>query len=880
MNTYFIGIDLGTSNTLCAYLDTTELRQLTIPQPRDANTIIRQELLPSFCALPDDHESLSKMPLPKVSGKWIPGEFAKRLILETPERVLHSAKSWLSVASIDRTSPILPWNSPIPESDKLSPLTVQSIYLSYIKKIFEDTISPEAFSNARIVITVPASFDEEACHLTKQAATQAHFPEHTLFLDEPQAALFANIELVQQYFKNKTTERPLILVCDVGGGTTDFSLYSYNKKKVVPFERVKIGRHLLLGGDNIDVAIAQFIKDKVDIAVSEDEFRMLIQESRALKEAHFSSSEIPESVRISVSGRGSNLFTATKTFDVPLQEVLSFVENGFFPLLNTINKNPDSAAASNTTPISEFGLPLEEEPAITQHLYTFLDGVHLDAVLFNGGTMECSAFRKRVISFIEEVQGYAPGEIQSSSLSHSVARGATRYLEARSKGTPPVTAGYPRSLYLLAEDNTEVPKAVCILQKGEERDEWISVPSSRLSLLLATKCNFTLLSRSNYFDAPGTVHIPDTSFQVLSQLEASITPVQKSESKKIEVSLDVKISSLRIIEIRLKDISGTETFPLLFKGRVTDLIPSASNDTFELPEAVSEYITALYGSSSKKATNIAPQHLLKNIEKVLSQTKKYWSMGILRSIADLLLPVSSKRSRSAAHEIAWLHLCGYCLRPGFGATGDDSRLSAVEKTKALGLFFKKEKNTQSAWAIFWRRVAGGLPASLQEELFNETLTYVRKNKFLDPEHIRLLSSLEKVSGNRKSDLLETLFTRCATKSNPSEAELWAIARLVSRHSISQDDALLLPVTIATEYIKKATEIKLDKNRFRYFLRMLLVSQQERGDKFDIPLAVREMLIRSAAKYHVEVTEKGTDSFSAESFLHGESLPIGIRLYPS
>lgn len=918
-NKIYIGIDLGTSNSLCTYIYSDAPKKhgkeseknsngnseenitiLEFDQLRDFDQLISQETLPSFCFLPEttplavlknEREKEDSAEVSSSLGKWIPGEIAKRQSTETPERVIHSAKSWLSVRNVDKHASILPWHSSLAEDEKISPLEAQTIYLSFIRKAFTKRFSSELFDAAKIAITIPASFSEEASYLTKLAATKAGFPETTIYLDEPQAALFANIEHIKKAFKNNKPERPLILVCDIGGGTTDFSIYSYQKKSQTPFERIKIGSHLLLGGDNIDAAIAHKIQETHNLSFSKEETLSLIQESRLLKEKYFGTNEIPETVHISIGKKGGNLFTSSKTIEVQLRNIFNFIVQGFFPDLETIKK--EAAERESHPTLSDFGLPLEEEPAITRHLDTFLEGIHIDAVLFNGGTMECAQFNRAIISFIESLQGSAPRVISSTDFSRSVSKGATQYVRTKDLGISLVKAGYPRNLYLLVEDGSDTPKAVCILEKGEEREEWISLSDQEFSVLLNKECSFTLLSRTNSFDTPGSIHIPDSSFEVLSQLSSIIelpNEIKKTHSaQELPVFLEIKLSSLRIVEIRLKNNTFNIEFPLTFK-RGSYLTKSSQKKVLEKDTTsknenaiIKDLIIPLFGKKQKSEIELTPSTLIKSIEKSIKLPKEEWETQTLRNIADLLLPFSSKRSRSLPHEMAWLHLAGYSLRPGFGYENDNQRIELVQETARLGLYHKKEKNAQSAWAIFWRRIAGGLSKQMQDSLFKESMQLLKKNKFSDPEHIRLICCLEEVSKDDRVDILETLYKRCHGKSNPSEAELWGIARLISRHSVRNEDSSLLSQEIANQYVKKMLDLSLEKNKMKYLIRMLLLSQEIRGDTFDIPKATRELLNKAAATYGINqnLSENGThysaDSLPQSAFLHGDALPLGISI---
>ncbi|HMO18282.1 MAG TPA: Hsp70 family protein [Oligoflexia bacterium] len=931
---HYIGIDLGTSNCACAFEaeeqtglnnnfpssdSDSRISFLTFTQAQDEETIIKDELLPSFCYLPriklpkgiidllpgssykeineekknDDRNSFSM-----TASEWIPGEIGKQISLEEVERVVHSAKSWLNTDGISRREKILPWKSNLSSDKKISPVDAQAILLSYIKSSWNSSKSGKSkFNNQKIAITVPASFSEEACKLTLEAASMANYPLDSIqLLDEPQAALYANIDNVFSTASRIRKKRPSILVCDIGGGTADFSIYSFTNSEKSLFERVKIGSHLLLGGDNIDLSIAYFIKSKHDLQLSEEEFFRLIQESRKIKEVYFEKNPLPEQLHISIlSNKAGNLFNSTRSLIIDPNEIISNVINGFFPL-----ENEDILL--DTSYISELGLPYCTDPRITLHLRDFIDGIDIDAVLFNGGTMNNSLFRARIIEKIKILQGYSPQEISSKNLYLSVAEGACRYLGYHNnrKNKPlPVRAGYPRSLYLLVEDQTSNTKAVCILEKGEDRDYWIPLSSPVFKLKTNEECKFILLASEKREDNRGDLVKLHKDIYPVSRISTHLKNQTANDTKnEVDVKLETRIESLRIISLRLASCNNqsseiseneeeTTTWPLSFsidtKKHLKDVFSNQIEVKVEnsrvLPNKAKDLIQSFFGKSRKTENNINPKDLIRLLENIISEKKSTWNYNSCRAISDELISVSSRRSRSMEHETTWLQLTGFCLRPGFGYPGDENRIENTRETLRLGLFYKKEKINREAWALFWRRISGGLPSDMQNELFKDTIKNQQKERFSDPEECRLLASIEEVNLDEKIKLKNLMLAELKRSKKKNEALLWALARLSTRYTIRGNDLNILPAVHAEEIVDKIISLDLEKKTRKYALRLLLFAQEERMDNLDISASLREKLLRECAQLDISIEKLNETENSSyrDNLLYGDDLPVGLKI---
>ena len=338
---YIVGIDLGTTNSALAHCDAAaaeEHVQITlhnVPQLVNANEVADRTLLPSFLYIPGELD----FPKGGISLPWESeprfgvGELARKRGAENPARLVASAKSWLSYAAVDRTAPILPWQSP-DEVPKLSPLQASAQYLEYLRTVWdrgEHKQSP--LGEQEVLLTVPASFDEEARELTRRAAEMAGLPNVTL-LEEPQAAFYAWLESQGEDWRKRIKVGDLVLVCDVGGGTTDFSLISVSEEDgELSLTRVAVGEHILLGGDNMDLALARVLQQKLEAAghrVDTWQLHGLWHQCRLAKEKMFEDLKIDKQP-ITLLGKGSKLIGGTISSELTREDLNRVLVEGFFP---------------------------------------------------------------------------------------------------------------------------------------------------------------------------------------------------------------------------------------------------------------------------------------------------------------------------------------------------------------------------------------------------------------------------------------------------------------------------------------------------------------------------------------------------------------------
>ncbi|MFN0065659.1 MAG: Hsp70 family protein [Chlamydiales bacterium] len=521
---YWIGIDLGTTNSSLCYRKKGEGESHLFPIKQRVGQAEEKALLtlPSFYLFPPEEP-------PCV------GEFAKMRGEELPNRVVSSAKSWLSHESVDRKSPFLPLSD---IAEKISPVDVMAAYLTHLKEAWDK----ESFVEQDIYITVPASFDPDARLLVQEAAEIAGYPPFTL-LEEPTAAFYAWLSCAN--WRDYLHVNESVLVIDIGGGTTDFTLITVEESEGnLQLTRKAVGSHLLLGGDNLDLTLAHLVRQKLGKSLSRSQMTTLVYASRAAKERLFSGEE---SVGITLLGEGSRLMGGMLKTLLHREEVEKVLINGFFPYVDL----DVEVAHEKRTGLAQLGLPFVRDPRVTAHLAHFLRGHTLpSAVLFHGGTLKAEPFRRAILEVLSSWQGEAVRELPSSDLDFAVSRGAVVY--GTGEGIR-VRAGSSRSFWIGVEGaNPAVPglepplSALCIVPFGlEEGSE--TVLDEEFTLLLREPALFRFFSRSE--DDGSTVGmVCDNPLAELSELH-TLETVLESDKNMALVRLKAKLTELGVLEL-------------------------------------------------------------------------------------------------------------------------------------------------------------------------------------------------------------------------------------------------------------------------------------------------------------------------------------------
>jgi len=544
---FVVGIDLGTTNCALAVVDTSasqsesRVRLQDIPQLVAPGELAPRTLLPSFLYIPGEVD----FPAGSTALPWNPqpayvvGEVARRRGVENPMRLVASAKSWLSHGSANRTGPILPWNAP-EDVTRISPVDASAEYLRHIAAAFDRDVAGGdpalALAQQDVLLTVPASFDEEARELTLRAAHAAGLA-HVTLLEEPQAAFYAWIDALGDRWRRRVAVGDLILVCDVGGGTTDFSLIAVSEQQGdLTLERVAVGEHILLGGDNMDLALARLLQARLEAAghrIDSAQLHSLWHQARLAKEALLGDASERERP-VTLLGRGSRLVGAAVTTSLTRDDVDQVLTEGFFPAVasDAVPMRPRRAG------LQEMGLPYAADAAVTRHLARFLsrqtDSGAMQAtirrgpsglacpthVLFNGGVMKAPALRGRVIDVLSgwlQQDSFAPLDerhvLDAPDLDHAVARGAAYYAQARRGRGVRIRSGAPRTYYIGIESAMPaVPgipaplKALCVVPFGMEEGTSASIGDLQFALIVGEPAEFRFLSSTvRKSDAPGAL---------------------------------------------------------------------------------------------------------------------------------------------------------------------------------------------------------------------------------------------------------------------------------------------------------------------------------------------------------------------------------------
>jgi molecular chaperone DnaK (HSP70) len=569
---FIVGIDLGTTNSILAYTEvesgareTPDIHILEISQLIGPGAVAAREMLPSFIYMPGEKDIASDaLELPwHRDVKQIVGELARNRGAELPQRLISSSKSWLCHAMVDRNQAILPWGSPA-EVPKLSPVEASAAILDHIRRAWNHTIAREdenlILERQEIFLTVPASFDAVARELTVNAAAMAQLPDITL-LEEPQAAFYAWIVASGDNWREAVRPGDLVLVCDLGGGTSDFSLIRVSDVSGnLELERIAVGNHILIGGDNMDLALAYAVANQMAATgqkLDTWQMRALWHTCRSAKEKILASSDTA-AVPISVLGRGSSLIGGTLRTELTRDVVEQVIEEGFFPFCE-----PESRPQTGPrTGIQETGLAYEADPAVTRHLAQFLSRQDdrprelPTAVLFNGGVMKAPLLQRRVTEVLASWQSNAELRVlESSNLDLAVATGAAYYGLARRGRGVRIRSGLNKAYYIgVAASLPAVPgmpaplKALCVAPFGMEEGSSTELTEREFNLIVGEPAKFDFLGSS--------VRTDDTEGSLIEDWESDIEPVTTIETtldgtygSVIPVSIQVKLTEIGTLEL-------------------------------------------------------------------------------------------------------------------------------------------------------------------------------------------------------------------------------------------------------------------------------------------------------------------------------------------
>jgi molecular chaperone DnaK (HSP70) len=793
-----IGIDLGTTNSALAFIDEREAEERDFPPIHIFETpqlvapgrTEPRRTLPSFLFLED--------------GQPV-GVYAREQGALVPTKLVHSAKSWLSNPDVDRTAKILPWDSP--ESGRvLSPVEVSSRYLAAFRQAW-DQVKSLTLAGQDIVLTVPASFDEEARELTIMAAAEAGLPKLTL-LEEPAAAFYSWIANNLNQSRKLLFDGQIVLVCDVGGGTSDFSLIRVERQgDLVNFTRTAVGKHLLLGGDNLDLTIAWLVETKLHAPVSLRQRSGLRRQCSVAKERLLSDPHL-KSVEITVLGGGSALVGKALKTEVLREEVLELAMDGFLP----ISERGDPPKEEKRSLFRELGLPYVSDPAVTKHLNAFLEssGQAPDAVLFNGGFFIPEILRQRVADAVAHWYGKRPDVLDNRDLDLAVAIGAAYYSYVRSTGSGVlVRGGLPRTYFIGIGDST----AVCLVPRGAEEGATLEIDNEALQLVANKAVSFRLFSSLTRTDD----HLGDVveiaalgpDLHTHAPLHAVIRFGKKASERFIPVKLGARLTEIGTLETWCESKISDNRWRLQFELRKVAAEPAERKPAAVISEQALqqalELIPAVFSPTAKSP--IVPEELPAKLEQTLGLGKNSWPLAAIRQLGDALLAAAEGRKKSPAYEARWLNLGGFCLRPGFGYPGDDFRVEQARRIYAAGLQYSNQVQSEIDWWIFWGRLAGGLNRNQQNDIYQRLSSFLlprgkkqRVHPGLLREMWRTAASLELVPVGTKIELGEAL-TRAIKAGNFRESELWCLSRLGARKLFYGPINQVVPPAAATRWVE-------------------------------------------------------------------------------
>jgi molecular chaperone DnaK (HSP70) len=956
---FAVGIDLGTTNSAVAFVDTAQsiatgdpIKTFFVQQLVAPGVVEGKSLLPSSLYFP----SASELPEGATGVPWDPqrehvvGHLARALGSHVPSRLVHSAKSWLCHPDVDRRGPVLPWAAP-DDVPHLSPVQASAEYLDHIREAWNHQTGrdpADRLEHQDVTLTVPASFDAVARQLTMEAVREAGLERVTL-LEEPQAAFYCWIGSNPTRWRDLMRAGCVVLVCDIGGGTTDFTLIVMTRPDSAPEGgagapgapapvRVAVGDHLLLGGDNMDLALAHRLEPRLGgkKKLSAWEWGELVHACCAAKEELLRRSRLP-SVPVSVLGRSSQVVGGTLSTALEREELMHAILDGFFPPCR-----PDDSPSAQRAGLAELGLPYAPDAAVTHHLARFLRDAapavaeslggagtatcpagpiaRPDVVLFNGGAFRPAVLRDRLLDVMRSwfAQAAPPGwkltGVVNASPDLAVARGAAYAgMVRRGHGTR-IAGGAARSYYLGLGDAGlgQVTQVVCVVPRGAEEEVPLAVPGRRFVLTLGQAVRFPLYASSVRLkdqigdlldrDARGLVALPALRTLVPPGTRGGVTASVELASKLTETgTLELAChgaagdaaagdapGDVWKLELELRSAHGQE-------APVSEVAATGQRS----PEALTrarELVRAVYSPSARSASGLPkdPGGLRKRLEETLAAQRELWTPRTLRALFDSTLEVAGGRQASAVHEARWLNLTGFSIRPGMGFPQDGARIGKLWALFKDELRHKKEEENHREWWIMWRRAAAGLDAARQQALLERIAIHLLPStdrRRQDPaaaerpgvlqEMWRLAASLEWADPRTKVRLGDEILSGLSA-SQAQPYAFWALARIGARWPMSGTIAHVVPADVAERWIGRVAKLlRAHGEKASFTLAHLARLTGDRGR--DVAEGVRRALLgqladaRAPERHRQLVGEVVQLADTERGVLMGDSIPPGLTL---
>ena len=939
MTQYLVSIDLGTTNSVLAYAAPGgEVQLLDIEQLTAPGEVGSAQLLPSARYHPAEGELAAgalQLPWPEPVVEGAPagaviGRLARALGGQVPGRLVASAKSWLSHTGVDRMAPVLPWGAG-DDVAKVSPVAASASYLAHLRAAWNSRFPDAPLERQQLVLTIPASFDEGARALTLEAARMAGLPAVRL-LEEPQAALYDWLFRHRANLAKELADARLVLVADVGGGTTDFTLVKVSMANGQPeLTRIGVGNHLILGGDNMDLALAHLVEQRLAAAETQPPQRLsatrlaqLTERCRAAKEALLAA-DAPDQVSVTLLGTGSRLVGSSRSVPLARADVERIVLDGFFP-----RNAAQQGAQHKRGGIVEFGLPYASDPAVTRHMASFLqqhaaaarealglpDDGRLpvpDTLLLNGGVFRAAALEQRLAGTLSHWRGQAVRVLHNDNPDVAVARGGVAYALGKQGMAPTIGGGSARSYWLLL-DSARAPgvsrRAVCLLPRGAEAGSEVPLAGRTFGLRLGRPVRFHIVTTVSDSTPPHAGDVADLAPDEFVQLPAIATVLRDSSDagarKEITVQLAAALTEVGTLEVHCE--SAGQRWQLEFQlrehGDAAQGEAAAPDDgdgeaaapppPARLPEAI-ERIDRIFGSRAMQVDTREVRQLRSQLEHLLGSRER-WATPLLRSMFDALMERAKGRRRSAEHERAWMNLAGYCLRPGFGHALDEWRIEQLWAIFEGGLQNHKDSQACAEWWTLWRRVSGGLPATAQLRLLDDfafnlqadasergrrPVTLVNGS---DEDMLRLGASLERIPSAYKAEIGNWMAGELPKAKNLASRTryLWALGRVGARRPFHGSAHDVAPVEVVEQWLQAVMQLDWRKVEPAGFTAAHLARMT--GDRTrDINEALRAEVARrleaagAPPGWPAMVREVVQLDQASEQRMLGEALPPGLKL---
>lgn len=898
---FSVGIDLGTTNSAVSFVDTASgdkrARILAIPQIVAPGEVEARETLPSFHYQPGPDElDPEKLRLPWDTSEpplAAVGVFARDQGTNAPGRLIASAKSWLCHSGVDRTADLLPWHGAA-DVKKLSPAEASARYLGHLRAAWGSRWPEHPLENEDVVIAIPASFDEIARELTVTAARRAGLPRVTL-LEEPQAAFYSWVHENESAWNKTLRPGQRILVCDIGGGTSDFTLIEARpgERGEVNFHRAAVGDHLILGGDNLDLALAHFVEQRLGTSLEARPWSVLVRRCRAAKETLLGPAA-PERLTLSVPGAGAKLIAGALQVELTREEVTALLVDGFLPRAGL-----DEKPARRASGFQEFGLPYAPDSGITRYLAAFLKAhgaVAPDVILFNGGLFESPPMRDRLVEVIGSWFGKRPLVLEAARLDLAVAQGAAYHGMVRRGMGVHISGGLARGYYIGVEQGGQAV-ALCLVPSGLQEGGHVDL-EREFALLVRQPAEFPLfVSSVRTADRPGDIVTVDPEqLTALPPIKTALRSRDTESGVVVRVRLHAHLTEIGTLEVWCGEANGKRTWKLPFDIRATTRTDAAAHETVGdaagfFDEATAQICRKLIreafaGRAAVPGETLATE-LVKHLEEATGCGRLDWPPSLLRHFWEELMQVEPGRAHSAVHEARWLNLAGFSLRPGYGLAVDDWRSARTWRLFERGIRNERNELCRAEWWILWRRIAGGLTYGQQRSIADPLLAALRKARSKgrptgwgsheSAEIWRMLASFEWLDAAARIELGELLLGGAATE----KIAVWALGRLGARVPMYGPINTIVPVENAARWALRLIEMQHSQDEL--FFAVMQIARRT-GDRYrDLSAETRERVLAWMAaaatprRYIELVREGGLMGGEEQNRVFGESLPQGLRL---